>query len=78
MPETIQHMNAWANFTHHAKRHLDRYMHFHTTTQQFPNGNNGTPQINHLPLRRSPPKSNTPIPSPTPLTTCKDALRDLS
>jgi len=65
-------MNASAHPTHHAKRQLDRFTHFHTTTQQIPIGYNGTPQINPqtaLPLRRSPPKSNTPIPGPIPLTT---------
>jgi len=51
-----------AHPTHHAKRQPNRYTHFHTTTQQSP------PKL-PLPLRRSPPKSNTPIPSPTPLTT---------
>ena len=46
----------------------------HTSAQlhnKFPIGYNGTPQIHPilpLPLRRSPPPSNTPIPRPTPLT----------
>jgi len=57
--------------THHAKRQLDRCTHFHTTTQQSPHclqwdATNSLPKL-PLPLRRSPPK--TPIPSPTPLTT---------
>jgi len=67
-------MNAWAHPTHHAKRQLDHYTHFQTTTQNVPIGYNGKPQIQFtpspklsFPLRRSPPKSNTP--SPTPLTT---------
>ena len=59
--------------THHAKQQLDRYTHFHTTTQQIPHwlqwdAANSPPKL-PLPLRRSPPKFNTPIPSPTPLTT---------
>ena len=33
---SIQHMNAWAHPTHHAKRQLDRCTHFYTTTQQSP------------------------------------------
>ena len=46
-----------------------------TSTQRrnkVPIGYNGTPEIHPklpVPLRRSPPKSNTPIPSRTPLTT---------
>jgi len=66
-------MNAWAHPTHHARRQLDRCTHFHTTTQQShhwlqwdaANSSHKLP----LPLRRSPPKSNTPTPSPTSLTT---------
>ena len=44
------------------KRHLDRFTHFHTTTPKF------IPETAPS-LRRSPQKSNTPISSPTPLTT---------
>jgi len=64
-------MNAWARPTQQAKRQLDRSTQFHTTTQQSPHWlqwvtANSPPKL-PLPLRRSPPKSNTPIPSPTPL-----------
>jgi len=66
-------MNAWAHPTHHAKRQLDCCTHFHTTMQRSPHwlqwdAANSPPKL-PLPIRRSPPKSNTPIPSPTPLTT---------
>ena len=69
-------MNACAHPsdpTHHAKQQLDRSTHFHTTTQQSShwlqwNAANSPPKL-PLPLRRSPPKSNTPIPTPTPLIT---------
>jgi len=64
-------MNAWAHPTHHAKRQLDRYTHFHNDATKSPLVTMGrckfTPKL-PLPLRRSPPNSNTPIPSPTPLT----------
>jgi len=30
------HMNAWGDPTHHPKRQLDRFTHFHTTMQQMP------------------------------------------
>jgi len=66
-------MNALAHPTHHATQQLDRYTHFHTTMQQSPHWlkwvATNSPRKLPLPLRRSPPKSNTPIPSPTPLTT---------
>jgi len=62
-----------AHPTYHAKRQLDRCTHFHTTTQQSPlwlqwDAANSPPKL-PLRLRRSPLKSNTPIPSQTPLTT---------
>ena len=65
-------MNAWAHPTRHATRQLDRSTHFHTTTQESPHwlqwdAANSPPKL-PLPLRRSPPKSNTPLPSPTRLT----------
>ena len=49
-------------------------MQFHTTTQQIPHwlqwvAANSPRRKLPLPLRRSPPKSNKPLPSPTPLTT---------
>jgi len=67
-------MNAWAHPTHYAKRQLDRCTHFHTMTQQIPHwlqwdAANSPPPKLPLSLRRSRPKSNTPIPSPTPLIT---------
>ena len=32
--DPILYINAWAHPIHHAKRQLDRFTHFHTTTQQ--------------------------------------------
>jgi len=62
-------MYAWADSTHHAKRQLDRFTHFCTTTQQSPYsiGYSGTFQIHPKPAP-SPSTitpSNTPIPRPT-------------
>ena len=58
--------------THHTKRQLDRCTHFHTTTQQSPHWLqwDAAKSLPNCPsLQRPLPKSNTPIPSPTPLTT---------
>jgi len=61
-----------AHPSHHAKRKLDRCTHFHTMMQQSPHWLQWDAQIHPklpLPLWWSPPKSNTPIPIPTPLIT---------
>jgi len=63
---------GWAHPTHRPKRQLDRCTHFRTTTQQSPHwlqwdAPNSPPKL-PIPLRRSPLKSNTLIPRPTPLT----------
>ena len=80
MPETapspwgtgtpIYYINASAYPTQHAKQQLDRFTQFRTAMQQRPHWLQwdapNSPQKLPLSLWRSPPKSNTPIPRPTP------------